>query len=70
MKKIAIGLAQTTLSPFTVIMGYYLMSKFNVSDGAMIFASIMGGLSVIFNFIMGSALIIRGYQDLEAFKGW
>jgi hypothetical protein len=51
-------------------MGYYLISNFNVSEGAMIFASIMGGASVVFNFVIGCALIIRGYQDAETFKGW
>ena len=70
MKKIAIGLLQTTLSPFIIITGYYLISNFNVSEGAMIFASIMGGASVVFNFVIGCALIIRGYQDAETFKGW
>jgi len=70
MKKIAIGLIQTTLSPFVIILGYYMISSFKVSEGAMVFASIMGGASVIFNFGMGCALIIRGYQDSETFKGW
>ena len=70
MKKIIIGLIQTALSPFIVILGYYLIGSFKLSDGAMIFASIMGGTSVVFNFIMGCALIIKGYQDVDAFKGW
>jgi len=70
MRKIGIGLLQTTLSPFIIIMGYYLISSFKVSEGAMIFASIMGGCSVVFNFAIGCALIIRGYQDAETFKGW
>ena len=70
MKKIVIGLLQTTLSPFVIILGYYLISSFKVSEGAMIFASTMGGASIIFNFCIGCALIIRGYQDAETFKGW
>lgn len=70
MKKIAIGLLQTTLSPFVIIFGSLLISSFKVSDGTMFFACIVGGGSVIFNFIIGCALIIRGYQDVETFKGW
>lgn len=45
MKKITIGLCQTTLSPFIIILGYYILSSFKVSESAMIFASIMGGCS-------------------------
>lgn len=70
MKKIVIGLLQTTLSPFVIILGSYLISSFKVSEEAMIFASVMGGISIVFNFCIGCALIIRGYQDAETFKGW
>ena len=70
MKKIIIGLLQTTLSPFVIILGSYLINGFNVSEGTLIFASIIGGASIIFNFVIGCALIIRGYQDAETFKGW
>jgi hypothetical protein len=70
MKKILCGLIQTTLSPFIIILGYYMLSSFSVPDGTMSFASIMGGFSIIFNFIMGCLLIVRGYQDSGTFKGW
>jgi hypothetical protein len=70
MNKIIIGLLQTTLSPFVIILGYYLISSFKVPEGPMFFASVMGGISIGFNFIIGCALIIRGYQDQQTFKGW
>lgn len=70
MKKIILGLCQTTLSPFIIILGYYAISQFKVAEGAMIFASVMGGLSVFFNFVIGCALIIRGYQEEKTFEGW
>lgn len=70
MNKLICGLIQTTLSPFIIIFGYFLISKFHVSKEAMIFASIMGGISIVFNFCIGCALIIRGYQDLNTFEGW
>ena len=70
MKMITIGLIQTTLSPFIVIFGSLLMSSFKVSDDAMFFACMLGGGSVILNFLIGCALIVRGYQDSGTFKGW
>jgi len=70
MKKIITGTIQTTLSPFIIIMGYNLISGLNVSNGSLIFASILGGISIVFNFGIGCALIIKGYQESEAFKGW
>jgi hypothetical protein len=70
MKKILIGLLQTTLSPFVVIFGYYAMATFKVPEGVMIFASTMGGLAIVFNFVIGCALIVRGYQDEKTFEGW
>ena len=70
MKKIAIGLFQTTLSPFIIILGYYMISNFNVSESAMIFASVMGAISIIFNFCIGLLLIVKGYQESETFKVW
>jgi len=70
MKKIILGLIQTTLSPFTVVLGGYLLQSFPASNGVMVFAGIMGVFSVIFNFIIGCLLIIRGYQDLGTFEGW
>ncbi len=70
MKKIVIGLLQTTLSPFIIIFGYYVLSIFKVPEGTMTFASWMGGISIVFNFVMGCALIVQGYKDEKTFKGW
>lgn len=70
MKKIILGLLQTTLSPFIIILGYNIISQFRVNEGALIFASVMGGLSICFNFVIGTLLIIKGYQELKAFDGW
>lgn len=70
MKKIILGMFQTTLSPFIIILGYNLIIIFNVSDGAFEFASVIGGISILFNFFIGIALIIKGYQEEEIFKGW
>lgn len=70
MKKILIGLLQTTLSPLLVILGYYALSYFKASENATTFAYILGGVSIVFNFIIGLLLIIRGYQESETFKGW
>ena len=70
MKKIILGLVQTTLSPFIIIFGSYLLQSFNVDGGVMLFASIMGGVSIVFNFVIGCLLIVRGYQDEGTFKGW
>lgn len=69
MKKILIGLLQTSLSPFIVILGYYLIAVFSVPDGVRIFASVVGGSSICFNFVMGCILIVKGYRDVEVFKG-
>lgn len=70
MKKIILGTILTTMSPFISIIGYYLLSNFKVSEGAMMFASVMGSLSIILNFIIGCLLIIKGYQDERTFAGW
>lgn len=70
MRKLILGLIQTTLTPFIILFGSYLIQTFNVNDGALIFASIMGGIGVIFNFIIGCLLIIRGYQEQGTFDGW
>ena len=70
MKKIILGLVQTTLSPFIIIFGSHLLQSFNMNEETMIFASVMGSISIIFNFIIGCLLIVRGYQDEGTFKGW
>jgi hypothetical protein len=46
------------------------MSIFKVPEAVMIFASTMGGVAIVFNFIIGCALIIRGHQDEKTFEGW
>jgi hypothetical protein len=70
MKKILIGLLQTTASPFIVILGYYIISTFKVPEAAMGFACFLGGLSIVVNFVIGCLLIVKGYQESGAFKGW
>lgn len=70
MKKIIIGLLQIILCPFIIILGYYLINSFNVSEYAFWFASIMGGAAVIFIFSFGCALIIRGLEEEGIFRGW
>ena len=70
MKKILIGLLQTTSSPFIIILGQYVISKFNAPDGAMFFALFLGGGSVLLNWMIGIMLIIKGYGETKAFEGW
>lgn len=70
MKKLLIGLILTTSSPFIVILGNYLITNFKISNETTTFACVLGSLSIIFNFIIGILLIIKGHQDLGTFKGW
>lgn len=71
MKKILLGMLMTTCSPFVSILGWYIIHFFKIgSSDAIMFASVMGCFSIVFNFIIGCLLIIRGYQDLGTFKGW
>lgn len=53
-----------------IVLGYNIISQFKLPEGAMIFACFMGGTSIVFNFIIGCFLIVKGYQDIDAFKGW
>lgn len=69
MKKIITGMIMMSGSPFVIVLGYYTLSIFNLPDTAMYFASFMGGLSVVFNFVVGILLVIKGYQEKETFKG-
>ncbi len=70
MKKLILGLIQTTLSPFIIIFGSYALNQFKVSEMAGNFAAFMGGVSIVFNFCIGCALIIKGYQETKTFEGW
>jgi len=70
MKKIIIGLIQTILTPFIIVLGYHLLSSFNAPEGVMIFACLIGGASIIFNFIIGLAMIVKGHKEEQTFKGW
>lgn len=61
----------TTGSPFIVIIGAHLISLFSApSQGVLMFASCMGGFSIVVNFIIGLMLLIRGYQEQKTFSGW
>lgn len=70
MKKLILGLCQTTLSPFIIILGGSIIHNFEINSNVMTFACVMGGLSIVFNFVIGCLLIIKGYQDLKTFDGW
>ena len=65
MKKIIIGIAQTSLSPITILFGDIIISNFQVHENAMLFASIMGGISVCVNFIMGFFISIEAYKEYK-----
>jgi len=72
MKKLTIGALMLIANPFIVLIGAKLIHTIGCSlpEGAVIFACILGGASVIFNFGMGIALIIKGHQESKTFNGW
>lgn len=70
MKKIILGLLQTTLTPFIIIIGYYAISFFETPQRVEIFAGVMGSITIVINWLIGVLLIIKGYQEVKAFKDW
>ena len=70
MRKIILGLIQTILAPFIIIIGYHAISVFEVPSSVGTFASIIGGITIVFNWFIGILLIIKGYQEERVFKGW
>ena len=72
MKKIITGAIMLAANPFIILLGSKIIYSvgYNIPEGAVFFACILGGASIIFNFIMGIALIVRGHQENQTFKGW
>jgi len=63
MKKIILGTLILTISPFIVILGAIILNNLKVQDGAFVFASILGGLSIIINYFIAILLIIQGHKE-------
>ena len=70
MKKIILGSVLVTIIPFLSILGYMAVAYFNIPEGPKAFAGALGGAGIIFNFVVGIALMIKGHQESETFKGW
>jgi hypothetical protein len=70
MRKIILGLVQTILTPFIIIIGYYAISFFEVPKNVEIFSGVMGAITIVFNWLIGILLIIKGYQEAKVFKEW
>ena len=70
MRKIILGLFQAILSPFIIMIGYHAISVFEVPSAVATFASIIGGITIVFNWLVGMLLIIKGYQEEKIFKEW
>lgn len=60
--KILIGLTQTTFSPFIAAFGYKLIATLNLGD-ALIFVSVLGSFSMLFNFIIGCIILYKAYDE-------
>ncbi len=70
MKKLIIGLIILSATPFLIILGNYVIKYFQSNENVTIFACIMGGIAVCFNFIIACLLVIKGHQEVGSFKGW
>jgi len=63
MKKIVIGTTILVVSPFVVILGSWLLNVLKLHEGAFIFASILGGLTICVNYFVGVLMIIQGHKE-------
>lgn len=65
MKKIILGTVIITLSPFVVIIGALILNNLKVQEGAFIFASILGALSICINYFIAVLMIAQGHKENE-----
>ncbi len=63
MKKIILGTIIISTSPFITLLGGYILNNLKVQEGAFIFASILGGLSVIINYFIAVLMIAQGHKE-------
>jgi uncharacterized membrane protein (DUF485 family) len=72
MKKLIIGLLIMIANPFIILFGskaiHWLGSS--ISIDAIPFACILGGISIVVNFILAVMLVIRGHSEMKTFEGW
>lgn len=57
-----------TVTPFVIIGGGLILNALKIQEGAFIFACLMGGATIIINYIIGVMLIIAGHTELKTFK--
>lgn len=63
MKKIITGTIILTLSPFIIILGAYILSVLKIQEGAYIFASVLGGLTICINYFIAILIIAQGHKE-------
>lgn len=68
MKKLILGILIMIASPFIILLGSYILLNIKVSEGATIFACIIGGITIIVNYIIAVMLVITGHTEIKTFK--
>ena len=68
MKQLISGIIIMSLTPFTVIFGWWLLNQFNIPDTVYGWASFFGLLSLFINYGIGTALVMQGHHVLKTFK--
>lgn len=67
MKKLILGLLIMCIAPFIIIFGAMILNALKVQDGAFLFASILGGITVVTNYIIGIMLVIQWHAENKTF---